>query len=500
MKKATLRFLTTFVIPALVGTLAFQNCGDGFRQIEIQTDLSSTEMLSKTECKAEDASKLSETCLGLKPDQYQNLRQYSPQYPLYSNGAEKRRWIYLPSNTTVDTSELDAWKFPVGTTLWKEFSINGRKIETRRLYKFKEGNGPDSWTPSVYVWLADQSDAELAVEDLALLNSPELNKFEAGKVTDQYTLVSQSKCMSCHQGAKDVALGFNYLQLSDLSSPFNIETASKLSLLSAPPTRPDVISGNDFSRKAIGYLQTNCASCHSPSGIVPSISFSHLSTFETLSEEHVIKSAGQRLGLIVSGNPEESRLYQRMAGLTMPPQSVVRTHYVDKEGLQILNNWITSLTLNDHLPNLAPVADFNFNCAELVCAFSSSDTSSDPDGFIQSYSWAFGGDGPVTQANPTFTFPGDGGYTVSLTVTDDKGATSRIQKVANVTKDPVTPPPVCGPVNTSFGQGCTYMSATGYSPGVYTVPNVTPGFTGTLSAECLSNGGYRYSQFTCTRQ
>src|ERR1043165_6412078 len=55
---------------------------------------------------------------------------FSPQYPLWSDGAHKRRWIYLPPGTAIDASRLDAWEFPIGTRLWKEFSLGG-PIETR---------------------------------------------------------------------------------------------------------------------------------------------------------------------------------------------------------------------------------------------------------------------------------------------------------------------------------------------------------------------------------
>jgi hypothetical protein len=43
------------------------------------------------------------------------VRQFLPQYPLWSDGLTKRRWVFLPDGTSIDaTSEL-AWDFPVGT-------------------------------------------------------------------------------------------------------------------------------------------------------------------------------------------------------------------------------------------------------------------------------------------------------------------------------------------------------------------------------------------------
>src|SRR5947209_7643500 len=57
---------------------------------------------------------------------------FSPQYPLWSDGAEKRRWIRLPRGTQIDARDPDHWVFPVGTRIWKEFSL-GRRLETRML-------------------------------------------------------------------------------------------------------------------------------------------------------------------------------------------------------------------------------------------------------------------------------------------------------------------------------------------------------------------------------
>src|SRR5690606_35753665 len=50
--------------------------------------------------------------------------------------------------------------------------------------------------------------------------------------------------------------------------------------------------------------------------------------------------------------------------------------------------------------------------------------SSDPDGQITSYAWTFGDGQSSNQAIATHTYTQAGTYTINLTVTDDKGATS----------------------------------------------------------------------------
>ncbi|MTI88828.1 MAG: PKD domain-containing protein [Balneolaceae bacterium] len=66
----------------------------------------------------------------------------------------------------------------------------------------------------------------------------------------------------------------------------------------------------------------------------------------------------------------------------------------------------------------------------------SSAGSSDSDGTIASYQWDFGDGGSSNQANPSHTYSTANTYTVTLTVTDDDGATDQASTTATIT-DPV---------------------------------------------------------------
>ena len=75
--------------------------------------------------------------------------------------------------------------------------------------------------------------------------------------------------------------------------------------------------------------------------------------------------------------------------------------------------------------NVAPVAGFGSSCTDGACAFDAS-TSSDSDGTIAGYAWDFGDGQTSTNAAPTHGYTASGSYTVSLTVTDNKGATNAV--------------------------------------------------------------------------
>jgi hypothetical protein len=77
--------------------------------------------------------------------------------------------------------------------------------------------------------------------------------------------------------------------------------------------------------------------------------------------------------------------------------------------------------------NLAPKADFSFQCPALRCDFE--DTSTD-DGEIVAWNWNFGASGSA-QRRPFHKYDAAGSYAVSLTVTDNDGATSSVTKTVN---------------------------------------------------------------------
>jgi PKD repeat protein len=82
-------------------------------------------------------------------------------------------------------------------------------------------------------------------------------------------------------------------------------------------------------------------------------------------------------------------------------------------------------------PNLPPHASFTLTCNGLTCTFNG-EGSSDPDGSIASYAWNFGdGTPPGSSQTTPHTYPKAGSYTVTLTVTDNAGASATTSESFN---------------------------------------------------------------------
>jgi PKD repeat protein len=117
--------------------------------------------------------------------------------------------------------------------------------------------------------------------------------------------------------------------------------------------------------------------------------------------------------------------------------------------------------------NVPPVANFTFTTSGLAATFT--DSSTDSDGTISSRAWNFGDSGTSTATNPSHTYASAGTYTVSLTVTDNGGATNT--KTQSVT------------VSSGGGGGSTQLLAnTGFESGT------TP-WTGTTADICTTSCG-----------
>jgi hypothetical protein len=309
--------------------------------------------------------RLSQTGLYLPPGASRidprNLH-YSPQYPLWSDGARKSRWAFIPPGKKIDARQTDAWNFPVGTKFWKEFEFSGRKAETRLLWKASASG----WVFATYVWSPDQQDATLAPAE----GIPGFMEIAPGK---RHSIPGVLDCKMCHDSARTEVLGFTALQLStdrDPGAPHaeplgpdmaTLQTLEARHLLQ--PSRADLVqsppriqAATPRSRSALGYLSANCGSCHNPENPIASLGMllRHPTDATTAADEPVLQTAlgvasrwtipGSKKGetqRLAPGAPDHSSILYRMRSRSpisqMPPLGTV---IADSEAVLLLSQWI----------------------------------------------------------------------------------------------------------------------------------------------------------------
>lgn len=294
---------------------------------------------------------------------------FEPQYPLWTDGAEKRRWIHLPPGSAIDATNTDAWVFPVGTKIWKEFAFEGRKVETRYLWRATS----ERWVFATYLWNDSQTEAFL-VSDAGVRKA-----FVSGNGV-MHSIPAMVECHACHGSAGSPVLGFTALQLSDDRDPLaphakpldgNSLTIAKLDRAGLlRPARPDLVAApprikarSPRERAALGYLSANCGSCHNERGPLVSLGLYLQHTSDVPVEpgfattvgvpgEYVTPGAGgDSSRRIAPGLPDSSAIVYRMSSRRpvsqMPP---LGTSVVDTQALELIRAWIAEDLAKDAGP------------------------------------------------------------------------------------------------------------------------------------------------------
>lgn len=277
------------------------------------------------------------------------VRAYAPQFQLYSDGATKRRWLMLPAGTTIDTTDMDHWRFPVGTKLWKEFTRGTVRVETRYMEKLlADDAAPGAWTYATFQW-------NLA-GDATTLASPSAGVMNANG-TD-HDIPTRANCRRCHEGVPGRVLGFGAISL-DHAAPtgeLDLQDAIDAGLLSSPPTGSAPyfpLPGTSVDRAAFGYLHANCGGCHNPRSPIYSTTQVELrldvDTLGTVAEVparattvNVNGSLGGLTGKVVDpGNADQSVMIIRMLSPTFPTKMPeIGTETVDPTGEAAVRAWI----------------------------------------------------------------------------------------------------------------------------------------------------------------
>lgn len=291
---------------------------------------------------------------------------FSPQYPLWSDGAIKRRWLSLPPGAAIDASDPDAWSFPVGTRFWKEFSFNGQKVETR----YMELQASGQWLYAAYAWTADGADASLVSEQ------GKRGAYPLGPART-HAIPSVNDCKACHQGGRTEVLGFSMLQLSPDRDPGALHAESqprpvvdldylvaKSVLVGLPKALQDrpprIVAASATARAALGYMHGNCGHCHNDQGPLKNVALflrfesaagvrpAMASTIGHPVRKPAPGQASDALLRIDPHRPERSAILQRISSryrpLQMPP---LGTELVDQDAVALLRQWISEAEVTD---------------------------------------------------------------------------------------------------------------------------------------------------------
>ena len=198
-----------------------------------------------------------------------DLVPFAPAAELWSDGATKRRWLVVPNGEAVTVKADGDFEFPAGSVLIKEFSLDGRRVETRFLVHEEEEDG--GWAGYTYRWNADGSDAELVGEggDVETIGA------------QTWLFPARAQCSRCHTKAAGDTLG---PEVAQLNHPFTyastgvranqMSTLKHIGLLdmtafttSPYPALPGIRDREaSVEARARAYLHANCANCHRDGG------------------------------------------------------------------------------------------------------------------------------------------------------------------------------------------------------------------------------------------
>ena len=265
---------------------------------------------------------------------------YRLQTPLWSDGAEKLRFVYVPKGAKAQAQGEGLLNLPVGSALVKTFKLEGRLIETRVLL-----HRADGWVALPYQWNREQTEARLALAGARLdLTTPQ-------GMAISYAIPNKNQCKECHQ-QKDAVTPIGP-KARNLSAAWleSFYMAGKLEAV--PKVTARVPLWEDRAKLAAapvarGWLDSNCAHCHNPVGSASNSGLDLRWEQGDPVKFGVLKrpvAAGRGSGGlefdVMPGHPDKSIMLYRMGslegGISMPE---VGRSSLDPDGMAAVTRWI----------------------------------------------------------------------------------------------------------------------------------------------------------------
>jgi uncharacterized repeat protein (TIGR03806 family) len=282
-----------------------------------------------------------------------DLIPYALRTPLFSDYAEKQRFMHLPTGAKITVDATGKLALPVGTALIKSFGYsndNGglKIIETRLLLHRAEG-----WVALPYVWRADGSDADLRVGGTRV--PVNFTKPDGQGMGISYAVPNKNQCKQCH--SSDNAIMPIGPVWQNLVFPRKGDRAALLQRASLPKTLSgaeaqwDDPKSGTLDQRAHAYLRVNCGHCHAPKGSASNSGLILDGSARDMTAYGIGKrpvAAGRASGdmdfIIEAGKPDRSILINRMKsidpGIAMPEVGRAAIH---DEGVKLLEEWISAM-------------------------------------------------------------------------------------------------------------------------------------------------------------
>lgn len=290
---------------------------------------------------------------------------YDLNTPLYSDGALKFRYLYLPPHSQAAYRDSGVFDLPVGAVLIKTFAFaldmrrptqNVRFLETRLLI-----HRPNGWVAYPYVWNEAQTEARLS--PIGATIPVAFTDTDGSAAAFDWAVPNVNQCKGCHDRAGAIVpigpTARNLNRALDYGNGAEGQLAHWLAagmIDRAPADAPhfanayDAASGT-LDERARAYLHVNCAHCHNPEGPAHTSGLDLRFDDTTPVQWGVLKrpvAAGRGSSTldydIAPGHPEQSILVYRMAsrdpGEMMPELGRQR---LDARAIALMREWITSM-------------------------------------------------------------------------------------------------------------------------------------------------------------
>jgi len=278
------------------------------------------------------------------------VQPYEINVSFWSDGAEKQRWIALPSGGKIQFSPDGEWRFPAGTIFVKHFALPERhRLETRVLVC----DGLGGVSGAAYKWRADGTDADIVTDPIS-----ENITVTHREARQKWHFPGRADCVICHTTVAGGVLGVKTRQMNRAAK--GTETNQLVQwdqlamftnpLAQRPKCLPKLAAAEDRSKsvedRARSYLDANCAQCHRPGGVAGNFDARYdtpLSKQNLIDGPVLIDFGIDRARVVAPRDPWRSILLNRVETSDQTKMPPLAHDVLDRHGAQILREWIASL-------------------------------------------------------------------------------------------------------------------------------------------------------------